>query len=60
MYTKIIPLLDRREIHLREILPLILMVIKEALDKYLKYVKSKLDNTLNESNLFIQIFMKNF
>ena len=53
MYTKIIPLLEKREIHFREILPLILMVIKEALDKYLKYVKSKLDNTLNESNLFI-------
>ncbi|CAD8188392.1 unnamed protein product [Paramecium octaurelia] len=60
IFVQILPKIEKREIHLAVIFPVILIVINEGLQKYLKYKQQQIQNDLNEDNKFTKLYMANF
>ncbi|CAD8205258.1 unnamed protein product [Paramecium pentaurelia] len=60
IFVQILPKIEKREIHLAVIFPVILIVINEGLQKYLKYKQQQIQNDLNEDNKFTKLYMNNF
>ncbi|CAD8120622.1 unnamed protein product [Paramecium sonneborni] len=60
IYVQILPKIEKREIHLAVIFPVILIVINEGLQKFLKYKQQQIQNDLNEDNKFTKLYMNNF
>ncbi|CAK65318.1 unnamed protein product (macronuclear) [Paramecium tetraurelia] len=60
IFVQILPKIEKREIHLAVIFPVILMVINEGLQKFLKYKQQQIQNDLNEDNKFTKLYMSNF
>ncbi|CAD8186181.1 unnamed protein product [Paramecium pentaurelia] len=60
IFVQILPKIEKREIHLAVIFPVILIVINEGLQKYLKYKQQKIQNDLNEDNKFTKLYMNHF
>ncbi|CAD8104070.1 unnamed protein product [Paramecium sonneborni] len=60
IFVQILPKIEKREIHLAIIFPVILIVINEGLQKFLKYKQQQIQNDLNEDNKFTKLYMQNF
>ncbi|CAK61982.1 unnamed protein product (macronuclear) [Paramecium tetraurelia] len=60
IFVQILPKIEKREIHLAVVFPVILIVINEGLQKYLKYKQQQIQNDLNEDNKFTKLYMANF
>ncbi|KAM3147377.1 hypothetical protein pb186bvf_000628 [Paramecium bursaria] len=60
IFVQILPKIEKKEYHLATILPLILFVINQGLQKYIKYRQEIHNNTFNENNQFTKAYLKNY